>query len=118
MGVRAIVDTYEYPSRSAQENYGDDLLVHVWWQDNLWFCSAGCFRVPQAMAWGDFLSGVVYPWASGDPDFDPATVHDWVLDDAPLEASEGKTLAELGVGHKSLLEFRAPSRTGREALVG
>ena len=116
MGVRAIVDTYDFPSRSRQELYGDDQLVHVWWRNNLWFCAAACFRAPKAMRWGDFLDGVVYPWAAGDPSFDPATVSGWVLDDEPLDPRREQTLAELGVGHKSLLEFRAPSSTSAEAL--
>jgi phenol hydroxylase P4 protein len=117
MAVRAIGE-YKFPSRSAQEHYGDDQLVHVWWQDNLWFCAAGCFRAPRAMTWADFTAALVFPWASGDPDFDPATVHGWVLDGQPLEVDGTKTLAELGVGHKSLLEFRAPTSSGREALTG
>ena len=117
MAVRAIVETYEFPSRSRQELYGDDQLVHVWWQNNLWFCAAACFRAPKAMTWADFEAGVVAPWAAGDPSFDPAAITGWVLDDQPFEPDPAKTLDELGVGHKSLLEFRAPSSTSREALT-
>lgn len=105
MSVRAI-GTYDFPSRSRQELYGDDQLVHVWWQDNPMFCAAACFRAPKAMTWGEFRAGMLDPWASSDPEFTPDRPGDWVLDDAPLTPSDDKTLAELGVGHKSLIAFR------------
>ena len=53
MAVRSIGE-YDFPSRSRQELYGDDQLVHLWWRDNPWFCAAACFRAPKAMTWGDF----------------------------------------------------------------
>lgn len=117
MAVRAI-GGYDFPSRSRQELYGEDQLVHVWWRNNLWFCAAGCFRVPRAMTFADFLAEIVTPWASGDPSFDVAAITDWILDDEPLDPTPDRTLAELGVGHKSLLEFRAPSTSSAEALTG
>ena len=70
------------------------------------------------MTFRDFLAAIVVPWASGDPSFDAATITGWVLDDEPLDPQPDRTLAELGVGHKSLLEFRAPSSSGVEALIG
>jgi phenol hydroxylase P4 protein len=105
MSVRALAPGYDFPSRSRAELYGDDQLVHVLWRGNLMFCSAACFRAPKAMTWADFLSGMVEPWASSDPDFKPGTQRDWVLDGRPLDPRGDATLAELGVGHKSLLEF-------------
>ena len=43
MTVKSI-GAYEFPSRSRQELYGDDQLVHVWFTDTLWFAAAACFR--------------------------------------------------------------------------
>ena len=51
MAVKSI-GTYEFPSRSRQELYGDDQLVHLWFQEDMWFCAAACFRAPRAMTWG------------------------------------------------------------------
>jgi phenol hydroxylase P4 protein len=105
MSVRAITDGYEFPSRSRAELYGDDQLVHVLWRGNMMFCSAACFRAPKAMTWADFVAGMVDPWASSDPDYVPGSPRGWVLDGRELVPEDGRTLAELGVGHKSLLEF-------------
>jgi phenol/toluene 2-monooxygenase (NADH) P4/A4 len=103
MAVRSIGE-YRFPSRSRQELYGDDQLVHVWWRGNLWFVAAACFRAPKAMSWNDFLAGMVHPLFSGDPDFDAAgTAFTWTVDERPISPEGQESLESLGVGHKSLL---------------
>ena len=103
MAVRSI-GTYEFPSRSRAELFGDDQLVHVYWKHNRWMCAASCFRVPKAITWAAFLSDVVYPVFECDPDFDRATTtFSWAVDDRPITPADGDSLAELGVGHKGLL---------------
>jgi phenol/toluene 2-monooxygenase (NADH) P4/A4 len=106
MAVRAIGE-YDFPSRSRQELYGDDQLVHVWWRDNPWFCAAACFRAPKAMTWSDFRAAMVDPWASCDPDFDATADFRWTVDDQPVHPAGDQTLEALGVGHKSLVSFSA-----------
>lgn len=103
MPVHAIGE-YKFPSRSRQELYGDDQLVHVWWKGNLWFAAAACFRAPKAMSWNDFQEAMVKPLFSCDPDFNPAsTTFAWTVDDKPISPEGGESLEALGVGHKSLL---------------
>ncbi|MFD1659065.1 phenol hydroxylase subunit P4 [Streptomyces caeni] len=104
MPVRAIAP-YDFPSSSRQELYGEDQLVHLWWRDNMWFGAAACFRTPRAMTWAEFRSTVVDPWASADPDYDPATAWHWSVDGRTVEPSDDQTLDALGVGHKSLVSF-------------
>ena len=65
MAVKSI-GTYDFPSKSRQELYGDDQLVHVWFQGNPWFCAAACYRAPTAMTWADFWAGMIIPWAEED----------------------------------------------------
>lgn len=110
MAVKALYD-YDFPSADRAENFGDDQLVFVHWEGNLFLVAAAAFRAPKAMPFSEFVAAMVNPWASSDPDFDPAAVTDWRVDDRPLAApgsaapTDG-SLAELGVGHKSLLKFR------------
>ncbi|GAA0672024.1 phenol hydroxylase subunit P4 [Streptomyces thermocarboxydovorans] len=106
MALRAI-GTYEFPSSSRQELYGEDQLVHVLWRNNMTFCAAACFRAPKTMTWADFTAGMVEPWAASDPGFVPGSAREWTLDDAPLSPEPHESLADLGVGHKSLLTFEA-----------
>ena len=105
MGVTAIGE-YKFPSRSREELYGDDQLVHVWWRDNTFLCAAMTVRVPKAMPFGEFLTGVVYPWASSDPDFEPGSERDWFIDDKPVQVRADASLKDLGIGHKHTLSFQ------------
>lgn len=105
MAVTALYD-YTYPSADRAENFGDDQLVYVRWDGNPLFCSAACFRVPKAMPFGEFVTGVVGPWASSDPEFEPTRVHGWALFGEAVAAGDDVALVDLGVGHKALLSFR------------
>jgi len=103
MAVKAIGE-YKFPSRSRQELYGDDQLVHVYWNHNMWFCAPFCFRAPKAMPWSAFLSEIVNPVFGADPDFDPATTAlTWTVDGTAITPGGDESLESLGVGHKSLL---------------
>lgn len=105
MGVRAI-GPYKFSSRSRAELYGDDQLVHVWWRDNQFLASAATFRVPSAIAFDDFVTIFVEPWAASDPDFEPGSPHAWQLDGTPIEIGGAASLRELEIGHKHTLSFQ------------
>jgi phenol/toluene 2-monooxygenase (NADH) P4/A4 len=104
MPVKALYD-YDFPSADRAELFGDDQLVYVHWDGNPLFCSAACFRVPRALPFGEFAAQIVGPWAASDPDFDPGAVLRWRLFDEPLTPEPGRSLADLGIGHKALLHF-------------
>jgi len=106
MAVNALYD-YEFPSADRAEHLGDDQLVYVPWAGNPLFCSAACFPAPKAMPFGEFVAGVVAPWAGSDPDFDAAAVAGWRLFDERLQPADDASLADLGIGHKALLHFSA-----------
>jgi len=107
MTVKALYD-YTYPSADRAELFGDDQLVYVHWEGNLFLVSAAAFRTPKAITFDDFVTTMVAAWASSDPDFDPAKMGNWRLFDEPLPDNAGaKSLADLGIGHKALLKFSA-----------
>ena len=102
MPVKAIGE-YKFPSKSRQELYGDDQLVHVWWKGNLWFCAAGAFRAPKAMPWDDFWNAIVVPFMSGDPDFDANASYSWDIGGVPFTPDPAASLESLGVFHKCVI---------------
>lgn len=106
MAVKALYD-YTFPSADRADNFGDDQLVYVLWKGNPLLSAAACFRVPKAMPFGDFVAGVVLPWAGSDPDFDASTVSNWQLFNSPLNPGAATSLTDLGIGHKALLSFTA-----------
>jgi phenol/toluene 2-monooxygenase (NADH) P4/A4 len=103
--VKALYD-YDYPSKDWQENFGDDLLVHVTWAGNMMFSSPACFRAPKAMSFADFKAQMIDPWAASDPDYDPSAPRDWQVNGEAFSADNGVSLADSGVGHKGLFVFR------------
>ena len=105
MPVVAIGD-YDFPSRSAEELYGDDMLVHVWWKGNPYFVAASCFRFPKAMPFGA-LVGVLKEFFTADPDFKPESLDSvqWYIDHQPVTPDMEAGLAANGVVHKGLIEF-------------
>lgn len=96
---------YNFPSRDRLELFGDDQLINVWWRGNIFIVCPGCFRVPRSMKWVDFVSGVVGPWASADPDFDAARVTNWKMDDKAISPKDDDTIEGLGIEHKGLVSF-------------
>ncbi len=96
---------YNFPSRSAQELYGDDILVHVVRKDTMFFCSPATFRAPKAMPFGEFYEGMVKPWVSSDPDFDGSKELSWKLVDADFAPDPAKSLEENGIQHKNTLSL-------------
>ncbi len=105
MTVKALYE-YDFPSKDRPEVFGDDLLVHVMWTNNMMFVSAACFRAPKAMSWADFKSQMIDPWAASDPDYDPSAPTDWSVDGQSTSPAEDASLADLGVVHKGLITFR------------
>jgi len=97
---------YNFPSRDRIELYGNDQLVHVFWEGSVFIVGPACFRVPRAIPWSEFVSDVVGPWAEADPAYDPAKVGHWRIDDTPIDPKPADTLEGLGVEHKGLLKFR------------
>jgi phenol hydroxylase P4 protein len=105
MTVKALYP-YDFPSRDRQENFGDDMLVHVMWANNQMFAAAACFRAPTAMPWSDFKSQMIDTWAAADPDYDPSAPRDWQIDGSPVEIEPGTPLGRTGLVHKGLISFR------------
>lgn len=96
---------YNFPSRSRQELYGDDILVSVVRKDTPFFCSPAMFRAPKAMKWADFVEGMVLPWVSSDPDFDKGKELSWKLVDAEFSPKPDASLEENGVKHKNTISL-------------
>lgn len=96
---------YDFPAADRKENFGDDQLVHVWWENNMFFCAAVCLRAPSAIPWSDFKADMIDPWASLDPSYTPDAPKTWSIDGKTFEPSDDQSLADLGVVHKGVIAF-------------
>ncbi|WP_026926627.1 hypothetical protein [Granulicoccus phenolivorans] len=104
MATPALYD-YNFPSRSAQELYGDDILVNMVQTDDMWFRSGATVRVPKAMTWGDFYQTQFLPYVSANPHTKAGQAYSFQLQDVDFTAKDEQTLDELGVGHKHTFTF-------------
>lgn len=107
MAVVAYKPGYEFEARDRAEVFGDDMLVHVYWQGNMLFCSAAAFRAPKAMKWSDFKANMLAGLFGVDPEYATLTPENtrWLLDTTPIQPRDDQTLSEVGLTHKGLVRF-------------
>lgn len=95
--------TYDFPSRSALENYGEDMIVHIFIKGRSLMCSAAAVRVPRAMPWNEFVDTQVKPFIQADPWFDHSKEISYELVDQPFSPVGDASLTENGVAHKQTI---------------
>lgn len=101
-------------ARDRVENFHGNQLVYLHWEKHLLFCAAMAFPLPPQMPFAA-LRGELMPqffgmhpdWAKLDWD-----KVEWTLDGKPFAPQLDKSLAENGVGHKSMITFNQPGFHG------
>jgi len=107
-------DGYVDIMKDAVENFHGNQLVYVDWDKHRMFSAAAAFPLPPEMPFGALMQEVIPSIWNGHPDFAElnwATV-EWILDDKPFIPNPESSLADNGIGHKSLLRFITPGLDG------
>lgn len=114
MTVKTTAAEYIGEVRDRVENFHGNQLVYIGWDHHLMFCSAFTFLVAPSCTFAtlrdEVMAGVFadHPeWS--DINWNTAT---WMLDGQPFTLDASQTLAEQGIGHKSLLRFNTPELKG------
>ncbi len=113
MAIQSIGD-YDFPARDAIENFGGVLVTYWNWLDHLMFCAPVAFPFPPDMRFGDVLEQVFPGVYGAHPDFtkiDWAAAR-WTLDGQTFTPDLDRSLAENGLGHKSVVKFETPGLDG------
>jgi len=114
MAVKAIRETYSGPVLDAEANFHGNRIVYIGWDRHLMYATPGALPLPPAMPFAKLLEDVL-PQAYGlHPDF-PKIQWDkvqWLLDGEAFEPAMQASLAENGIGHKSVVRFVTPELTG------
>lgn len=100
--------------RDRVENFHGNIVVYVHWEEHLSFCAALAFPLPPAMPFAALVDEVIKPHYAAHPQFpliDWAAV-EWMVDDKKITPDLGKSLAENGLHHKSLVRFWTPGLGG------
>jgi len=113
MSVVALKE-YKGEVRDSVDHFHGNQLVYVNWEKHLSYCAPLAFPLPPAMPFGALTSDVVGPIYGLHPDWakiDWSKVS-WMLDGKPFTPDPKKSLAENGIGHKSVVRFTTPGLSG------
>jgi phenol/toluene 2-monooxygenase (NADH) P4/A4 len=114
MTIRALRDDYHGEFKDSLEKFGGAQLVYLGWDKHQMFCSSRAYPIPPEMRFQELLDNVM-PEAFGQhPEFTQIDWNkaQWILDNSVFQPDHSKTLAELCIGHKSLLRLVTPELTG------
>ncbi|WP_221793951.1 phenol hydroxylase subunit P4 [Oceanobacter mangrovi] len=114
MTVKTTAAEYIGEVRDRVENFHGNQLVYVGWDRHLMFCSAFTFLVAPAASFRSLRDDVMAGVFGEHPEW-PTINWDsvrWLLDGQPFTPELDKTLADQGIGHKSLLRFDTPELHG------
>lgn len=103
------------PARDRLENFHGQQLLYVLWERHLIICAPIALALPPDLPFEQLvqqvLPGTVF---AQHPDWQRLadTPLEWHANGQRLNPQPGQTLAELGLGHKTLLRLRTPALTG------
>ena len=113
MSVQAL-GTYAFPPRDRQENFGGNIVTYWHWEKHLVICSAVAFPLPPDMPFAAVVQDVLPGVFGAHPDFEKVDWDkaEWTRDGEPFVPDFAASLADNGIGHKSLITFATPGLDG------
>lgn len=113
MAVKAISE-YKGEALDSVDKFHGNIMFHVNWENHLMFCAPLAFAMPPDTPFSN-LTDEVLPNAYGyHPDWAKVDWDkvEWTLDNEPFEPRPDASLADNGMGHRSLLRFTVPGADG------
>ena len=114
MPVIALKEGYKGEMRDREENFHGQRLLYLGWEDHLMFCAPHCIPVDASMPF-EALANAVLPSIYGmHPDWAQVNIGaiEWFHSNERFTPVFDRSLAENGLGHKSLIRFRTPGLNG------
>lgn len=115
MPVQAIRPDYVGEVKDRVELFHGKQLIYIGWDQHNMICSPIALPLPSAMPFGDLVDKVLPTTAfAAHPDWpkiDWSQV-EWLRSSQPFKPDRAKSLADNGLGHKSLIRFKTPGLSG------
>lgn len=114
MAVVALKPDYRGEVLDAVENFHGNQLVYLHWEEHLMFCAALAFPLPPQMPFGALVAELLPQFYGPHPDFEKIdwSAVRWNIDGEDVVPNMEASLADNGVGHKSLIRFWTPGLNG------
>lgn len=104
---------YSFPPQDTVEKFPAPLL-YFGWEEPLMFPAPFCLPLPPDTPFGALEAQILPSIYGSHPDFskiDWSGVQ-WTMSGKPFTPDRQKSLAENGIGHKTLIRFRTPGLNG------
>ena len=114
MTVKSMNGEYPEVFMDSVDKFHGNQVVYIGWDYHTSICTANAYPLPPEMPFGALTEAVLPTVLGPHPDF-PKIEWDkveWLLDGEAFMPDMTKSLAENGVGHKSLIRFKTPGLDG------
>lgn len=110
------IGKYEFESLDKQEYFHGNQLTYINWEKHLLFCAPVCLPLPPEMPFAALIKDVLPGVYRKHPDYEKINWDEakWQLDGEDFTPDMKASLAENGLGHKSLIRFWTPGLEGIE----
>lgn len=106
----------EYPMRQAdtEDRFFGNRLIYLCWENHLMFSAPFCLPLPPTLPFGALVREVLPELYGEHPEFEQIDWQrvEWSNSDNRFRPDFGKSLAQHGLTHKSLIRFRTPALEG------
>lgn len=105
-----------YPLHQAdtEDKFFGNRLIYISWENHLMYGAPFCVPLPPSLPFGALVRDVLPEICGEHPEFEQIDWQrtEWFSSDKRFRPDFGKSLAQHGLGHKSLIRFRTPLLEG------
>ncbi|MDP6167048.1 MAG: phenol hydroxylase subunit P4 [Gammaproteobacteria bacterium] len=119
MDCMPTIGDYQFPARDSEDKFFGNWLIYLCWDNHLMYCAPFCVPLPTNLPFGALVRDVLPMLFGEHPEFEQI---DWQRVRWSDSSDEflpdfGKSLAQHGFGHKTLIRFKTPALEGSRGHI-
>lgn len=112
----------DYPLHQAdtEDRFFGNRLIYISWENHLMYAAPFCLPLPPTLPFGALVRDVLPEICGEHPEFEQIDWQrtEWFNSSRRFRPDFGKSLAQHGITHKSLIRFRTPALDGIKRSLG